>query len=121
MLTLICGVATSLQLLRNRAPEPSEPVTMGGKGPYRRYDATPTADLYQRLGATVQALKDASKQNNWMMEWKKVDKYQARGTEALKANNAKGAIRCQAQAIIETMNQLREQNNRAANETAIEN
>ncbi|MGI9441124.1 MAG: PP2C family protein-serine/threonine phosphatase [Rubripirellula sp.] len=121
MLTLICGVATSLQLLRNRAPEPSEPVTMGGKGPYRRYDATPTADLYQRLGATVQALKDASKQNNWMMEWKKVNKYQARGMEALKANNAKGAIRCQAQAIIETMNQLREQNNRAANETAIEN
>ena len=94
---------------------------MGGKGPYRRYDATPTADLYQRLGATVQALKDASKQNNWMMEWKKVDKYQARGLQALKANNAKGAIRCQAQAIIETMNQLREQNNRAANETAIEN
>ena len=121
MLTLICGVATSFQLLRNRAPEPSEPAPMGGKGPYRRYDATPTADLYQRLGATVQALKDASKQNNWMMEWKKVDKYQARGLQALKANNAKGAIRCQAQAIIETMNQLREQNNRAANETAIEN
>ena len=55
-----------------------------------------------------------------MMEWKKVDKYQTRGTEALKADNPKGAIRCQAQAIIETMNQLREQNNRAANETAIE-
>ena len=121
MLTLICAVATSFQLVRNRAPTPSEPVVMGGKGPYRRYDATPTADLYQRLGATVQALKDASKQNNWMMEWKKVDKYQTRGTEALKADNAKGAIRCQAQAIIETMNQLREQNNRAANETAIEN
>ena len=121
MLTLICAVATSFQLLRNRTPEPDAPIMMGGKGPYRRYDATPSADLYQKLGATVQALKDASKQNNWMMEWKKVEKYQTRGTQALKADNAKGAIRCQAQAIIETMNQLREQNNRAANETAIEN
>ena len=120
MLTLICAVATAFQLIRNRVPEPEAPAVMGGKGPYRRYDATPSADLYQRLGATVHALKDAAKQNNWMMEWKKVNKYQARGNEALKANNAKGAIRCQAQAIIETMNQLREQNNRAANETAIE-
>jgi serine/threonine protein phosphatase PrpC len=121
MLTLICAVATSFQLLGNRTPEPEAPIMMGGKGPYRRYDATPSANLYQKLGATVQALKDASKQNNWMMEWKKVEKYQARGTQALKADNAKGAIRCQAQAIVETMNQLREQNNRAANETAIEN
>ncbi len=40
--------------------------------------------------------------------------------EALKAKDAKGAIRNQAEAIIETMNQLREQHNRAANETAID-
>ena len=46
------------------------------------------------------------------MEWKKVEKYQTQGIEALEAKDAKGAIRCQAQAIIETMNQLREQNNR---------
>ena len=120
LLTLICGVATAEQLFRNRVTEVDEPVVSGGKGPYRSYDATPTADLYQRLGVTVQALKDAAAKNNWMMEWKKVDKYQDRGNEALKVNNAKEAIRCQAQAIIETMNQLREQNNRAANETAIE-
>lgn len=120
MLTLICAGVTTFQLINNRSPEPEEPVIMGGKGPYRCYDATPNAELYQRLGATVQALKDASRQNNWMMEWKKVEKYQARGIQALEAKDAKGAIRCQAQAIIETMNQLREQNNRAANETAIE-
>ena len=120
MLTLICAGVTTFQLINNRSTEPEEPVIMGGKGPYRCYDATPNAELYQRLGATVQALKDASRQNNWMMEWKKVEKYQARGIQALEAKDAKGAIRCQAQAIIETMNQLREQNNRAANETAIE-
>jgi serine/threonine protein phosphatase PrpC len=120
ILTLICGIGTAFICLRNRASEVDEPVVASGKGPYRRYDATPTADLYKRLGATVQALKDAASKNNWMMEWKKVDNYQAHGTAALNDNNAKGAIRCQAQAIIETMNQLREQNNRAANETAIE-
>lgn len=98
----------------------SLPKVSGGKGPYRRYNATATGELYERLGATVGALRDAASENNWMMNWKKIDRFQAKGAEALKAKNAKQAIRCQAEAIIETMNQLREQNNRAANETAID-
>ncbi|MGI9469945.1 MAG: hypothetical protein ACR2NZ_00335, partial [Rubripirellula sp.] len=69
---------------------------------------------------TVQTLKDAASDNNWMMDWKKVDKLQRRGRESLKSKDPKGAIRYQSEAIIETMNQLREQNNRAANETAID-
>ncbi len=55
-----------------------------------------------------------------MMDWKKVDEFQQQGSEALKAKDPKQAIRYQAEAIIETMNQLREQNNRAANDTAID-
>ena len=39
---------------------------------------------------------------------------------ALKTKDARKAIRCQAEAIIETMDQLRQQNNRAASETAID-
>ena len=55
-----------------------------------------------------------------MMDWKKVDRFQKKGKDALKARDAKGAIRFQAEAIIEAMTQLREQHNRAANETAID-
>jgi serine/threonine protein phosphatase PrpC len=94
--------------------------TRGGKGPYSRDDATPTRELYDSLGEKVKELRQAAKQNNWMMDWRKVDEFQKQGIAALKANAPKDAIQFQARAIIETMNQLREQHNRAANETAID-
>ncbi|MCG8648927.1 MAG: protein phosphatase 2C domain-containing protein [Pirellulales bacterium] len=96
------------------------PKVSGGNGPYRRYDAKATSELYQCLGATVEALRDAASDKNWMMNWKKIDEFQRQGAAALDRKDPKGAIRHQAEAIIETMNQLREQNNRAANETAID-
>ncbi len=96
------------------------PKVSGGNGPYRSYNATASSELYQRLGETVQELRAAATDRNWMMDWKRIDGFQKKGQEALKRRDAKKAIRYQAEAIIETMNQLREQNNRAANETAID-
>ncbi len=72
------------------------------------------------MGTTVAELREAAADKNWMMNWKKIDDFQQKGAAALKAKDAKQAIRYQAEAIIETMNQLREQHNRAANETAID-
>ena len=96
------------------------PKVSGGKAPYRSYSARPTKTLYDKLGSTVTELRKAAENNNWMMEWDKVDELQAQGAAALQSNNGKQAIRHQAEAIIETMQQLREQHNRAANETAID-
>ena len=80
----------------------------GGGGPYRTYDAKPTSDLYDRLGSTVQALRDAARERNWKMNWKKVDSFQSKGQKALQAKDAKRAIRCQAEAIIETLHNTKQ-------------
>ena len=122
LLGLIAVVAWAVLLVRARkdAEKKSLPKISGGKGPYRKFNAAATAELYQRLGSTVEALRNAASDRNWLMDWKKIDKCQKRGAAALKAKKAKQAIRYQAEAIVETMNQLREQNNRAANETAID-
>lgn len=90
------------------------------KSPYRRYSAKPTTELYRGLGDTVSKLRDAAEMNNWMMEWKSVDNLQDRGHAAMEKGKLKEAIRLQAEAIVETMVQLREQHNRSANETAID-
>jgi protein phosphatase len=104
------------QRKRSRMPSP----VIGGGAPYRREDAKPSEELYNLLGRTIQELRDAAKQRRWAMNWNKVDKFQKKGQEALKSKDPKNAIRFQAEAIIETMNQLREQHNRSASETAIE-
>lgn len=96
------------------------PKLSGGKGPYRRYSAVASRELYNRLGETVEKLRAAASSNNWLMDWDKIDGLQAKGNQALKAKNPKQAIRLQAEAIIETMQQLREQHNRSSSDTAIE-
>ena len=96
------------------------PRVSGGKAPYRRFSADPSQDLYDRLGETVDALRAAASENNWLMDWTKIDELQSRGSSELNGQNAENAIRMQAEAIVETMHQLREQNNRAAGETAID-
>ncbi|QDT04662.1 Putative protein phosphatase 2C-type [Rubripirellula lacrimiformis] len=120
MLGAITSAIAVFQWLTAGKRDPIRGNLKGAKGPYRRYDATPNRSLYEKLGDTVQALKDAANQNNWMMDWQKVDAHQQQGRESLGNKDIKAAIRSQSEAVIETMNQLREQNNRAANETSVD-
>ncbi len=120
LLAIIAAVATTVSMVKNKQTKPVLAPPSGGKGPYRRYDARPTKDLYDRLGETVQALRDASNDKNWMIDWSKVDQLQRLGEKCLLAKDAKNAVRHQSEAIVETMNQLREQHNRAASDTAID-
>ncbi len=120
ILAVIAAVVTAISYWNKHDQKSLQLPTSGGKGPYRRYDARPTAELFQRLGETVQDLRNAASENNWMIDWSKVDEHQKRGNAALAAKDAKNAILHQSQAIVETMNQLREQHNRAASETSID-
>ena len=54
------------------------------------------------------------------MEWDAVNAHQARGEEHVSEGNANHAIESQAHAIIEAMKQLRDQQNRSANDTAVD-
>lgn len=120
LLGVIAGIITIVQWVRmNPTTVTSRPGGTSG-GPYRRYDATPGPDLYLQLGETVSKLREAAEMNNWMMDWSKVEDLQSQGVTALGNREINEAIRVQAEAVIETMNQLREQNNRSASETAIE-
>ncbi|MDF1842923.1 MAG: protein phosphatase 2C domain-containing protein [Rubripirellula sp.] len=119
ILAIISAVACLLQASTGQSGTPPATAS-GGKGPYRRDDATATKELYESLGEKVKELRDAASQNNWMMDWRKVNELQKHGIAALKADSQKEAIMYQSHAIIETMNQLREQHNRAANETSID-
>jgi protein phosphatase len=116
------GFCVFQHLTNRKKIDPNKPLPKisGGKGPYRRYSAAASQELYQRLGETVGKLREAATTNNWLMDWQKIDQLQAQGIAALKSKHPKEAIRLQAEAIIETMQQLREQHNRAANETAID-
>jgi len=120
ILAILSGVACGVQYHQYQKSHPVAKPASGGKGPYRSYRADASSELYERLGRTVQALREAAEQKNWLMDWKKVTELQNQGRGALKRKETSAAILYQAKAVVETMNQLREQHNRSANETAID-
>ena len=98
----------------------STPGASGGRAPYRKYDATATTELNERLKGTVDALREAASEKHWEIDWSKIDELQRLSEQALEERSPKQAVRHQSEAIIETMRQLREQHNRMAGETAID-
>lgn len=120
LLGVIAGIITTVQWFQLNPGS----VANGSGGttgsPYRRYDATPSPDLFLQLGDTVEKLREAAEANHWMMDWSKVEDLQSQGITALGNREISEAIRVQAEAVIETMNQLREQNDRSASETTVE-
>lgn len=128
---IVAGViaATSFSNMRQQSKRrrtakssslPHVPKAGGGKGPYRRYVSSPDQPLFDRLGKTVAELKEAASQKNWLMDWGNIDELQREGANAMNRGEGKTAIEFQARAIVETMQQLREQHDRSAGETAID-
>jgi PPM family protein phosphatase len=120
-LGVIAAAVSAVILGRANQPKKSNLLHLtlaGGDGPYRQYKVAANAEMFDRLGKTVDALREAAKSSGWHLNWNKVDQLQSEGKNSKKQGSLSAAIRFQAEAIIETMNQLRDQNNRAAGETA---
>lgn len=97
-----------------------ETPTQRSSSPYRRYPLKPDDGLLNRLGGTVQALRDAAVEKGWQLNWGKVDKLQEQAAEARDNKRIMEAVRLQSEAIIETMQQLREQHNRQASDSTLD-
>lgn len=80
-----------------------------GRGPYVKCDATPNSDLLARLADIVRQLRDASRSENWTVDWASFDKLLAQSTTAARSGDLTAAARANLQAISSIMEQLRKQ------------
>jgi PPM family protein phosphatase len=78
-------------------------------GPYRSYSAKPNAELLSRLDHVISALKTAAQERQWKIDWNEVDALIASDQQFRRERRFADAIRVQAQAIVATMKQLRNQ------------
>lgn len=91
-----------------------------GRGPYRRYAVEPNDALAARLGGTVEALREAAAEKCWKIDWSEIDQLQERSNASREQGQFREAVRLQAEAIIETMQQLRQQHNRDAEDSKVD-
>lgn len=78
-------------------------------GPYRTCSAKPTVLLLEKLDQVLVALKTAAVQRNWEVDWEQVDGLITQEQELRRQGKLAQATQVQAQAIIATMKQLRNQ------------
>ena len=91
----------------------------GGKAPYRKYGVHPTRQMVDAFSDTVGQLLRAAEDRGWRLNTGTIKALQTKSDRAAAAGNYRTAIGHQAEAIIQTMQQLRNQNDKAAADTAV--
>ncbi len=80
-----------------------------GKGPHRRYACKADAKLVEQLLGMVQALREASAENHWKIDWDSVQGKLDLGAAKLKSKNYLQSIHELGLALIEIMKMMRHQ------------
>ncbi|WP_231745755.1 PP2C family protein-serine/threonine phosphatase [Rosistilla oblonga] len=88
--------------------------------PYRRYDCSDSRALIKNLIGTVNALRDASNEKKWTVDWSEINALEFKAKQAQQSGKSREAVHFQSEAIIATMEQLREQHRRQASDSTID-
>lgn len=79
-----------------------------GRAPYRRYVCNADAALVDRLAGTIQALKEATVENNWTKAGETLERLRKKGEDAAKERNFTAAVEHYSCTIVETMRLIRD-------------
>jgi len=109
VLGLIATAVAAMQL-RRLAKESREDLPSSKparSAPYRTFSAKPTDELLKKLSGVLDALKQAAVERKWAVDWTGVDSRMTAAMAAKKRGDFKSATLNHAEAIVETMSQLR--------------
>lgn len=110
---IAAGIA-GFQAIRARPHKPAKVVNDELSGsrrssPYRTSSAKPTAEILEKLDDVLSALREAAQERRWLVDWAQVDSSLADNQTMRLQGRLAEVIQLQAQAIVQTMSQLRSQ------------
>lgn len=124
-LAIVAGVLGAIAFVTgiiqstNNATENNDQ-TQYGRGPYRKFNCKPDMALVDRLKGTMQALREASQERRWKINWSQLDGLCKQGEDAASKGDLISAIRGYGSAIIETMGQIRKQGHNRSSDSGID-
>lgn len=124
-LAIVAGVLGAIAfvtgIIQSSSPavEPNDS-TQYGRGPYRKFNCKPDMAFVERLKGTMQALREASQERRWKLNWPMLDGLCKQGEEAASKGDLIGAIRGYGNAITETMGQIRKQGHDRSSDSGID-
>lgn len=90
-----------------------------GKAPYTATNAPPNREFARKLAATLAELRDAARDGRWNVDWSTFDELCRRATAAEQAGDFPEAVRQSCRGVTFMMKELRSQNTRKADDSAI--
>jgi protein phosphatase len=103
------GAAWALRMARRddagAAPSVCSPY---GKGPYRRYDAEPSAENIDMLSDIVRQLEDLEDQKSWPFDWREIHEDRGRALRAIGAHDYRAAVVAYSSAVRRLMQAVRD-------------
>lgn len=118
---LIAGVLTLLGIgAPKHAEEQIGNAPRSTTSPYRRYDCSDSRPLIRNLVGTVNALREAAADKKWSVDWSEINALEYKAKQAQQSGDRRAAVHLQSEAIIATMEQLREQHRRQASDSTID-
>jgi len=115
MIALVTGIAQSSGIGSD-----SGEITQYGRGPYRKFNCKPDMAFIERLKGTMHALREASQERRWKLNWSMLDGLYKQGEEAARQGDLIAAIRAIGGAIMETMGQIRKQSNERSGDSGVD-
>jgi PPM family protein phosphatase len=94
--------------------------TQYGRGPYRKFNCRADMAFVERLKGTMQALREASQERKWKLNWQMLDALCKQGDDAASKGDLLAAVRSYGSAIMETMGQIRKQGSDRASDSGID-
>lgn len=114
-IALVTGIAQST----NHSAEDRENAQYG-RGPYRKFNCKPDLAFVDRLKGTMQALREASQERRWKLNWPMLDELCKQGEDAASKGDLIAATRAFGGAIMETMGQIRKQGQDRSSDSGID-
>jgi protein phosphatase len=108
-LAVIIGVAGISRRLVGTGGTPLDGGRRLGRGPYSETISQPDHDFLAKLAHTVDELREAAREGEWVIDWRKFDDFVAKALAADRDRQYVEGVRYFCRAITFMMNQLRSQ------------
>jgi protein phosphatase len=105
---LTVGIAWAVRTARRGAAAAPGVCSPFGKGPYRRYDAEPSAENIDMLSDIVRQLEDIEDTKSWPFDWREIHEDRGRALRAIGAGDYRGAVIAYSSAVRRLMQALRD-------------
>lgn len=116
----VIALITGVIQLRAWSIRSELPLDRYGRGPHRRYKIQPNEEFVSRLETTIAELREAAAENNWPLDWDKLEKYSGKCQQAQQEKDWRRAVQYYSAMVQQVMEAVRRRQRKTGEDSSID-